>query len=1084
MKGYLFVHFTGETEEGEQIYFALSEDGLHWEDLNGGRPALRSSIGEKGVRDPFILRSEIDKCYYIIATDLRIASGKGWEAAENQGSTRVILWKSRDLRRWSDPWSAELAVPGAGCVWAPEAVYDPEERAKQRIYCAYTRDFREFSEPELYIDRDNDVIDTTIIREGEFFYRFSKDETVKNIYVDRGKRLRGEFEPVFSETLTQLYGVEGPAAFPLGRPGAWCLLVDQFAERKGYLPLITDDLAEGSFRVLEPGEYDMGQSRKRHGSVLALEEREYRTLLERWRTTLSARADGGESGESAGMEEGVSGRQAAAGECGDSANMEECVSGRQAAAGEYGVAAGTEEGISDRPAAVGECDASAAVEDRFSPVWYTVPLFAGLRPRNVYHKEQEPEPEGAAGSEIRNLHVLARAEYFQEGEEDCCVRISADDYYKLYINGVFVAQGPAPGYPEHYYYNETGIKKYLRPGRNTIAVHLYYQGLVNRVWNSGDLRFGLGVQVGGPGGQGWKDLEWRYQISKAYSGGIVGYETQFLENFDGRLWEEGWKERDFDDSLWPPMVPAPWADYQFEEPAVPLLQVCRREPERVVRQPDGSWFVDMGCEVTGGLCVKARAEADSLLLIRCGEELEEDGTVRYHMRCGCDYEETWRPGEGIHLLEPYDYKGFRYASVHPSRGGEVLEVYGLIRHYPFEEEACVLKCGDRRMEQVFEICKNGAKYGTQEGYLDCPTREKGQYLGDAVVSAHSQVWLTGSTELLRKCVRQFAWTSRICPGLMGVAPGSLMQEIGDFSLLWPELLLLDYQFTGDKEFLREHYPTVKNMIGHFARYAREDGLLVQVADKWNLVDWPENLRDGYDFPLTRPVVAPGCHNVINALYIGAVKAMERIESLLGLPAPGKAEALKEAYIRTFYRRDQRLFADSETSSHCALHSNGYALYFGLVPQEAVRTVGDFLVKKGLCCGVMVSYFVLKGLARAGRYRDVYHLLVNESEHGWMNMVREGATTCWEAWGKEQKWNTSLCHPWASGPISILIEELAGVRPDPESPAGFRLEPHLPVELGDFSLRVPFRENVITIQRTGSHTACQMKKRENAGETQM
>ena len=35
------------------------------------------------------------------------------------------------------------------------------------------------------------------------------------------------------------------------------------------------------------------------------------------------------------------------------------------------------------------------------------------------------------------------------------------------------------------------------------------------------------------------------------------------------------------------------------------------------------------------------------------------------------------------------------------------------------------------------------------------------------------------------------------------------------------------------------------------------------------------------------------------------------------------------------------------------------------------------------------------------------------------MLDEGATTCYEAWGKEQKWNTSLFHPWASAPAILL-----------------------------------------------------------------
>lgn len=52
MAGYLFVHFTGEQQYGEQIYFSISRDGLHWKDLNGHRPVLYSVSGKKepGIR--------------------------------------------------------------------------------------------------------------------------------------------------------------------------------------------------------------------------------------------------------------------------------------------------------------------------------------------------------------------------------------------------------------------------------------------------------------------------------------------------------------------------------------------------------------------------------------------------------------------------------------------------------------------------------------------------------------------------------------------------------------------------------------------------------------------------------------------------------------------------------------------------------------------------------------------------------------------------------------------------------------------------------------------------------------------------
>lgn len=74
MSAYLFVHFTGteSTPEHEQIYFSVSEDGRSWRILNGGKPVLISDVGEKGVRDPFIIQSEDGKHFYIIATDLSI----------------------------------------------------------------------------------------------------------------------------------------------------------------------------------------------------------------------------------------------------------------------------------------------------------------------------------------------------------------------------------------------------------------------------------------------------------------------------------------------------------------------------------------------------------------------------------------------------------------------------------------------------------------------------------------------------------------------------------------------------------------------------------------------------------------------------------------------------------------------------------------------------------------------------------------------------------------------------------------------------------------------------------------------------
>lgn len=295
--GYLLAHFIGEQPDGEQVYFSYSEDGLHWKDLNNGQPVLRSGLGEQGVRDPFIIRSPHDNSFYIIATDLRIASGKGWGVAVNEGSRDIIVWQSQDLVNWSEPWAVTLGIEGAGCVWAPEAIYDEQaqnflvfwasatkdsdnEERKQKIYCARTNDFRTFSEPELYIERDNHIIDTTIIAHAGSYYRLSKDETTKNITLEKGASLdKDAFTPVSAPSLEAIYGVEGPQIFKLNDREEWCLIIDRFAEGKGYLPLLSANLDRGEFRVVEDGSFDLGATKKRHGSVIQITREECNRLL-------------------------------------------------------------------------------------------------------------------------------------------------------------------------------------------------------------------------------------------------------------------------------------------------------------------------------------------------------------------------------------------------------------------------------------------------------------------------------------------------------------------------------------------------------------------------------------------------------------------------------------------------------------------------------------------------------------------------------------------------------------------------------------------------------------------------------------
>ncbi|MBE5938378.1 MAG: hypothetical protein E7265_10165 [Lachnospiraceae bacterium] len=300
---YFFAYFTGEGKaDGEQIYFASSEDGLNWSELNNGKPSLISTLGEKGVRDPYIIRSHEGDKFYIIATDLKINGGNGWGAAQNAGSQSLMVWESTDLVNWSNQRMVEVSASiDAGCTWAPEATYDAktgeyivywaskvasDNYSKQRVYYSKTRDFYSFTEPEVFIEHNESSIDTTIISNNGTYYRYTKNEGgvdnsfgahSKTVFVEKSDALLGEYTHIESEALNNNHGVEGPAIFKLGKDDVtedtWCLLVDNYGAG-GYYPLLTTDLDSGEFTKPEAGTYKMPNG-ARHGTPIRITREEY-----------------------------------------------------------------------------------------------------------------------------------------------------------------------------------------------------------------------------------------------------------------------------------------------------------------------------------------------------------------------------------------------------------------------------------------------------------------------------------------------------------------------------------------------------------------------------------------------------------------------------------------------------------------------------------------------------------------------------------------------------------------------------------------------------------------------------------------
>ena len=299
--GYLFVTFRGEaTPMTEQIYFMVSKNGYDWQALNKGEPVLVSTVGEKGVRDPYIIRSHDNTKFYLIATDLSINLNRDWGRAQNAASQSIVIWESGDLVNWSEPRLVKVAPDNAGCTWAPEAVYDEKRGeymvfwasktaddnfSKQRIWAARTKDFRAFGTPFVYIEKPTTVIDTTIIRENGHYYRFTKDEKFKAITLETSRDLMDGWEDVGDFSLAKMTGYEGPTCFMTkpstdGKPTRWCLLLDWYSKGRGYQPYDTDNLSKGQF--VQETRMNFPFPPVRHGTGMPVTGEEMARLEKKW----------------------------------------------------------------------------------------------------------------------------------------------------------------------------------------------------------------------------------------------------------------------------------------------------------------------------------------------------------------------------------------------------------------------------------------------------------------------------------------------------------------------------------------------------------------------------------------------------------------------------------------------------------------------------------------------------------------------------------------------------------------------------------------------------------------------------------
>ncbi len=292
--GYLFTYFTDNSMDGEQIRFALSNDGYNFKALNNNRPVIDSKViaSTGGVRDPHILRGQDGETFYMVVTDM--VSGNGWDS-----NRAMVLLKSKDLVNWDHSVvNIQKRYPGQWNlkrVWAPQTIYDNEAGkylvywsmqhgdGPDIIYYAYAND--DFTDLEgdykpLFLPNDGkSCIDGDIVYKDGLYHLFYKTEGHGNgIKVATTPSLTsGKWteQPDYKQQTTD--GVEGAGTFKLIGSDKYILMYDVYTDGRYQF---TESTNLENFKVIDD-EVTMNFN-PRHGTVIPVTRAEMQRLMKRW----------------------------------------------------------------------------------------------------------------------------------------------------------------------------------------------------------------------------------------------------------------------------------------------------------------------------------------------------------------------------------------------------------------------------------------------------------------------------------------------------------------------------------------------------------------------------------------------------------------------------------------------------------------------------------------------------------------------------------------------------------------------------------------------------------------------------------
>jgi|HubBroStandDraft_1064217.scaffolds.fasta_scaffold10817_2 alpha-L-rhamnosidase len=694
------------------------------------------------------------------------------------------------------------------------------------------------------------------------------------------------------------------------------------------------------------------------------------------------------------------------------------------------------------------------------------------------------------------------------------VRVSADNRFILFVNGVRVGDGPARGDLAHWRYELFDLAPMLKPGQNLITATVWNWGVYAPLAQISDrTAFLLESEATGDADTS-TPKGWQVEVEPGHmplDRKTVDVETYFAsgpgEEIDAAQYDWNWNSPDdqspawvtvgspMRDSMFPSVAHAhsadttednnwwlvpdrlPHMEYQAESAGeVARLDTIGQEQPGLSKFPASPAILPPGIHTHILLDRKTLTTAYPVLTVSGGKGARvwltySEALYDKKMQKGDRNAVEGREAHGLkdeflpdggdqRVFQPLWWRTWRYLDVDIQTGEQPLTLDSLTARftaYPFEEKAS-FESADPELKQIWDISWRTARLDAHETYMDTPYYEQLQYIGDTRIQALISYAIAGDGRLAHQAIEAFN-NSRIPGGItLSRYPTSLAQRIPTFSLLWIGMVHDWWMYQPDTEPVRVSLPGVRSVLGWFGQYRVPDGVLTKLP-WWSFIDW---VSSG-EIP-TYGQSGTSCATTLQ--YLGALNDAADLEQALGDPVfarrdRGSAESVRRNVYEHCWSPERGLLADNSDKKAFSQQSNILAVLYDVIPKDRQKEV----MRKILAIdpgttpdGVLsASYYFRFYLARALDHAGMGDEYLASIEP-WRKLLPLHFSTWPETPGKTR----SDSHAWSAHPIYDLLTMVAGIEPASPGFKTVRIAPHLG-DLEKLEAKFPHPEGDIKVE---------------------